>query len=344
MSSFRQLMMRNKNVAVAIAPENVFLSTTKDSISLRDSSVNTFTKKYDGAAYGGFYYYEYDNQQWAIPILVSEERNSCFMRRNNSIDLLVSSTTFSYKGKNWYYSLNDYAIGYPSTTTDVNYNNSNGRYLISGGTIFTGQNVMIDAAKALLDYVYSFKFDDFTFVNYISATGSQWIETGLYASSTALNNYSIEVDCQFSNTSETAIAINNWAASAYFLMVYNNKCRWHGASGGSFDFGSVTTNTDYTIKIDIPNNKCYLNGTAYSYSRVGCGTAAIRLLGGYGTSGNYFKGKMYRTRFYDYTSPYNLVRDFVPAYCTTLSKYVFVDTVNNVFYENKGSGNFSGGN
>lgn len=335
MSSFLQIMMKNKGKL--IPPVITVMTKAGENVKINS---RTFNKQYDGFAYCCYFHYQDGGTDWESPMLVSEVRQNCAMKSNDGYEQGISSTPFSYKGKQWYYL--DAVTSMSSSS-----NQNNGRFFLENGAIIPGsthQEKHLNAAKLLLDYVYSFNERTVQFCDYISATGTQWIDTGLYASSTALNNYSIEVDCQFSRTSENAIAINSWAASAYFLMVYQNKCRWHGASGGSIDFGSVTTNTDYNIKVDIPNNKCYLNGTAYSYSRIGCGTAAIRLLGGYGTSGNYFMGKMYRTRFYDYVSPYNLVRDYVPAYCTTLSKYVFVDKVNNVFYENKGTGSFGGGN
>lgn len=189
-------------------------------------------------------------------------------------------------------------------------------------------------------YVIGYEYYE---VDYIETTGTQRIATGLYGSSTPLNNYSVEVDCVFYNANENAIIVNNWAANSYFLMAYGNACRWHGTPN-VFDFGNLQLNVRYKIKIDVQNSLVYLDNTSYNCNPGNCGTAEIMLLGISDSthSNKGFNGKIYRIKFYSPDG--NLVRDYVPVYNSTLQQYCLLDKVENVFYMNKGTGTINGGN
>lgn len=181
---------------------------------------------------------------------------------------------------------------------------------------------------------------------YIKATGTQYINTGLYANNYGPDEYSFEIKANFEEVDENAIVINSWAAHMYFLMTYNGILRWHGASGGSTDVTGISINTDYTIKLDTKNGVITVNGNSFSYSKGRCGNYVICLFGIYvGQWGDYrtkgLKGKIYYSKFYGYDGV-TLVRDYVPVRRKADNVLGFYDKVNGVFYTNNGQGSFIG--
>lgn len=162
MSSFRQLMMRSKGGGEPNPPANVVFENVDSNhyitYKARDGQ-HYWRKTSAGLAYGGFYVFADGGQNWMIAMVVSEVRQNCAMNRDNwSTSLTISTTTFNYKGKDWYYTLNDNANPAPTNQTDIDWNKNNSpSYWIGGeNVVFSGTNKFIDCAKALLDYVYSF--------------------------------------------------------------------------------------------------------------------------------------------------------------------------------------------
>lgn len=142
-------------------PSNVKYPSSGLMFSLKSGGTTEyFYKNNYGLAYGGFVYFADGGSNWEIAFLISETRSYCQGYRNSgSASFSVSTSTFSYKGKNWYYTLNNNACPYTGSQTDLDYNNSNGKYSIGNGKIYTGANnteKFIQAGKDLLDYVYSF--------------------------------------------------------------------------------------------------------------------------------------------------------------------------------------------
>lgn len=183
---------------------------------------------------------------------------------------------------------------------------------------------------------------DYLEINSNTSASNFYISTGLFGSDNPLENYSIEAKVRFYSVYENAIIINNWAANSYFLMAYRNTCRWHGDSNGSKDFGSISTNTDYTIKVDIQNNLLYLNDNSYSFTPGTCGTNEIRLFGGYSAaSGNAFYGRIYNIKFKD--SNGNIVRDYVPVMEKSTGTFGLYEKINDEFKVNEGTGTFTSG-
>lgn len=86
--------------------------------------------------------------KWLSPIIVSTDPNAVTLKTGSNI--MPYCVTFQYEGKTFYAGHWDYSISmgaqvYPST-----------RYHINNGEIFnnTGENAIIKAARALLDYYY----------------------------------------------------------------------------------------------------------------------------------------------------------------------------------------------
>lgn len=183
---------------------------------------------------------------------------------------------------------------------------------------------------------------DYLEINSNTSASNFYISTGLFGSETPSENYSIEAKVRFYSVYENAIIINDWAANSYFLMTYRNTCRWHGDSNGFKDFGSISTNTDYTIKVDVQNNLLYINDTSYSYTPGTCGTNEIKLFGGYSaSSGNAFYGRIYNIKFKD--SNGNVVRDYIPAMEKSTGTFGLYEKINDEFKVNEGTGTFTSG-
>ncbi len=356
MPGFNQLMMRVKGKQ--LIPANVVFTNVDSNnyITYKSRDGQTYwRKKYAGLCYGGFCVFQDGGQNWIIAFTISEVKNNCIMYRddgNTNITLEISSSTLNYKGKDWYYSLNSNANNYRSITSSIiEFNKNNGRYWIGGeNKIYTGSNnneKFIQVAKDFLDYIYTFDVEastkEYTYLNYVETSGSQYIKTGLYAYNTALQNYSFEIKVNFSNISENAIVISSWSASAYFLMCYQSKIRWHGSSSGSSDIINISTNTDYIIKVDIQNGQIIINGNSYPYTAGSCGTSQINLFGLSG--GNYSSkglvGKTYYAKFYDIDG--NLIRHYTPVIRNSDGQVGMLEQVNNIFCPNDGSGDFIGG-
>lgn len=194
----------------------------------------------------------------------------------------------------------------------------------------------------------------YTRLQYIEATGTQSIGTGYYVGNKktrivcemtktySLNDNGVFFGCSSSND-------NQWFFNPYFTS--NNPvgimyCYMLGLNYSLVTFHQLNVPTFFDFTIDIPNHTFsggYVNGdnSASGYTTT-FGTIANSELHIFssvrGYLQNYIHAKMSEP-FLIYENDV-LIRFFVPALRDSDSKPGLYDTVNGVFYTNKGTGEF----
>ena len=181
----------------------------------------------------------------------------------------------------------------------------------------------------------------YTQLEYIESTGTQYIDTGF------IPNQDTKVDIKFTMKDTSGKAIYG-SRIAYDNSTYSAMLQGNSA-GSSFQYNNVAlantityqNNQSYNIVQD--KNKLYINGTLKNTFTYGNFTCPSNLyLFAVNQNGTIpFYGKI----AVNYCNIWNndvLIRHFVP--CKNSSDVVgMYDTVNNVFYENAGTGTFTAG-
>lgn len=171
--------------------------------------------------------------------------------------------------------------------------------------------------------------------DYIGNDGSQWIDTG-YAS-----NSDTKIETQISSSITSPIEFygssNNTGAN-FRLFVLNHLYAASGKERAQNAFSS-SINTVYTAI--HTHTSLIINGTSYSTaSGSNFSGDSIKLFRDPGYVGQYyFVGKFYYCKIWNGST---LVRNFLP--CTYLGEPGMWDTVENKFYRNQGTGQFTLGN
>ena len=186
--------------------------------------------------------------------------------------------------------------------------------------------------------------DGYTELGYIQSTGTQYIDTGFY------HNQNTRVVMEAMMTGATA---NAWlfegrtssAANAKGVFFYQSgglqfAADYNNSSSNRYRFTSVAL-TD-RLAIDYDRNKITINNESYTFTETAfqspysltlfaCNTAE--------TIAGYAMMRLYSCQIYDNGE---LIRDFVP--CTNdQGDTGLYDLVNEVFYHNFGSGEFTAG-
>ena len=190
----------------------------------------------------------------------------------------------------------------------------------------------------------------YTRLDYIEATGTQYINTGFIPN----GNSRIVMDCEptsVNNTfgffcARTATSATDTTSNTLFLISGNYRKDFYGTSkttSGAYGAGkritidsnknNVTIGTDYSLSLTASTNTSpmalLLMATAVPGSTAGTLTNIA----------NFAKMKLYSAKVYDNGT---LVRDFIP--CKNASGAIGLwDNVNSVFYANAGTGTFSTG-
>lgn len=182
----------------------------------------------------------------------------------------------------------------------------------------------------------------YTRLEYIESTGTQYIDTGIYASDDLMIKLQITPNPNY--LSEYSILGVEWSLNGFFLMFYQNAIRFH-SKGTSVDVTSF--NKSSKNEIVCKSNSLTVNGAVYMLSGGGTNsqTYQIRLFsvaneGSFPSSSNkrgHFK--LWQTQVYNGST---LIRDFIP--CKNASGEVGLwDDVNSQFYTNAGTGAFTAG-
>lgn len=186
--------------------------------------------------------------------------------------------------------------------------------------------------------------DSYILLDYIEADGTQYIDTRM------VPNLSTRWDVDILPTKMDG----TWQAMGVYTG--NNPYQFFRMSFyTSIGFGlgnqqvgvpdSASQNIRYKMSLDIPNLKGTVNSTTTTLSSVVLSDlpSTVTYLFGQNVSGsnnNPVYGRLYSSQFY---SGGTLIRDFIPVKRVSDGKIGLLDKVNNVFYENQGTGSFTAG-
>lgn len=219
-----------------------------------------------------------------------------------------------------------------------------------------GSNITLTPVRKGLMKVNSLKGDTFqatsilpegyTQLDYIESTGTQYIDTGVNAD----NNLRVVLDMQYTDITvgnNTNIGViykidGTTTYKRYHLLVQSTSYKFY-VGGGQKELSSADTNR-HTFDFDVPNQSIKVDSTEYTIGQQNFDCELNFWLFGRNSNVSYLifcsSVKLYRSKMY-----YNgvLVRDFIP--CKNSSNVVgLYDLVNNVFYDNDGTGDFTAGN
>ena len=184
-------------------------------------------------------------------------------------------------------------------------------------------------------------------LEYISSSKTQYIDTGINADS----KLRVVLDMAYIDTTATnnsamigAIYNNNGSYVRYHLGINNTTNYRNYFANGSKDISGVNTNR-HIFDFDAPNKVFKVDETSSaSYTYTNFDTQLNYWLFGRNSNDSNLKSynatKLYNAKLY-YEG--TLVRDFKPCYRASDRKVGLYDIVNNVFYENQGTGTFSYG-
>jgi hypothetical protein len=238
-------------------------------------------------------------------------------------------------------------FGELSGTDSWNYIGKNETYHISS-------NGNITIGKSILNYkIYgnSLLPEDYSRVEYIESTGTQYIDTGIVPN----ENYGFMVDLYIDvNIDTTSPSVKILGSSL------NNEGGWGGpmlgswaaTEGGGMTWFSGSRGWINPNLIAYTRMQCYFINDIYStsfnnlnllkkkqtYNNI-CGS--IYLFAIHSENGAYINTtshlKIYEYRAYDNSK---IVQDFIPCYRKSDNVIGMYDTVNNQFYTNQGTGTF----
>lgn len=179
-----------------------------------------------------------------------------------------------------------------------------------------------------------FVISNYTQLEYIESTGTQYINTGVAPSST------LETEISFIPTGgleEHAIFGSTWAANGYFLMFYHNQIRWH--SGGQWeDIGNYSAGE--RVVCHCTNSYIIVNGVYYSIEGGENTANQITILDNMGYSpGGKGIGKIEYVKMWENG---RLIKNFIPIRYSN-GQIGLYDLIGKTFYGNLGSGVFGAG-
>ena len=185
---------------------------------------------------------------------------------------------------------------------------------------------------------------EYTQVDYIQSTGTQWIDTDYKIN----DNCTAKFTYEYISGNAVSGVYNGGNSDLYIGIVRANTGNFNYRYGSVF-YGDadVVTNTKYEIEVSLKRNNQSLkiNGNVIATStnssvitnNRNCYIFSINNL----TTVNNLVGKLYNFQIYNGEQ---LVRDFIPCYRNPDNEVGLYDIVNDVFYTNQGTGQFTYGN
>lgn len=176
-------------------------------------------------------------------------------------------------------------------------------------------------------------------VTYIESTGTQYINTGIFPSSTL----KMELDLKFVGSSGLRMS-GMWQISnrSFGVGLTNGNSQWRFDLGQSnlFSVGQSGANNRHLFTIDAPNTTAKVDSTGYSISSASFSgvTRSIYLCARNSDSIENKGGQiLYGCKFYNSGE---LTHQFVPCYRKSDNKTGLYEIVNDVFYPNNGTDEF----
>lgn len=185
-------------------------------------------------------------------------------------------------------------------------------------------------------------------VEYIQSSGTQYIDTGVVATSGFEIDIKINIDTVTGSWAPILSAHELSAPYKRNFVAYTSSGKIEIDAGDKITQTSVTLTGDDVIKASNIENNFYLNvnGTDYTptvttaASNLAYSGRTMHLLHSNGYDLGYTSGKVYYCKI---TVGGTLVRNFVPCYRKSDNIVGLYDIVNGVFYTNAGTGNFAKG-
>ena len=185
-------------------------------------------------------------------------------------------------------------------------------------------------------------------VEYIQSSGTQYIDTGVVATSGFEIDIKINIDTVTGSWAPILAAHELSAPYKRNFIAYTSSKKMEIDAGDKITQTSVTLTGDDVIKASNVENNFYLNvnGTNYTptvttaASHLAYSGRTMHLLHSNGYDFGYTSGKVYYCKI---TVHGTLVRNFVPCYRKSDNIVGLYDLVNGVFYTNAGTGNFAKG-
>ena len=185
-------------------------------------------------------------------------------------------------------------------------------------------------------------------VEYIQSSGTQYIDTGVVATSGFEIDIKINIDTVTGSWAPILSAHELSAPYKRNFIAYTSSKKMEIDAGDKITQTSVTLTGDDVIKASNVENNFYLNvnGTNYTptvttaASNLAYSGRSMHLLHSNGYDFGYTSGKVYYCKI---TVDGTLVRNFVPCYRKSDNIVGLYDLVNGVFYTNAGTGNFAKG-
>lgn len=179
----------------------------------------------------------------------------------------------------------------------------------------------------------------YTQVDYIESSGTQYIDTEYIA------NTSTEVHTKFllNNKNKFGLYGGQITGKDTNLRFFADSGSLYIAHGGNRR--QQVNNLEINIEYELQHKKseCVINGVQYissgsnDFQRT---TLTICKCNGFDINGYFLNGRIYYFKIYDSGT---LVRNFIPCYRNSDNKVGLYDLVNNVFYANQGTGEFTYG-
>lgn len=178
-------------------------------------------------------------------------------------------------------------------------------------------------------------------VDYIEASGNQYIDIGYYATAQTV----FEVDCAFTdyNTNYRIGLVAGYSGNSRCAIgVQNTGKAYFGISASNINPDYTDVLARHTYKVSIPELKGYIDGVEYA---TGSGTFSVGskyngylfAVRGSTSAENKTNGKLYGARI---TTEF-IDQVFVPCYRKSDNVIGLFDITNQKFYTNAGTGNFT---
>lgn len=174
-------------------------------------------------------------------------------------------------------------------------------------------------------------------VEYIQATGSQYIDTGIVPSD---NTYQVSTKIVSTTTEQNIVVLGTNDSSHYQLTPFSGK--WYvGKNGKETGYGSysATVGQEYVIDFNDSSNGVVVNNETLCTGQTFGSTASIKMARrGDGTASN-GKYKYFYFKVLNNTTG-ELLMDLVPCYRRSDSVAGMYDLVSKTFFANAGTGTF----
>ena len=239
----------------------------------------------------------------------------------------------------------DNADGYSYVTVNVSGGGGGSTNILSGTeepTAAQGSN-----GDIFLHYIGAGTLPSgYTAHQFIQSSGTQFIDTGV----PARVQLKVEIDCCWLSSGDQTVigGSSNINTNAIYLGYNSSNGRTYvGYAGSWHDFTSSAVDTNrhkWEIDLQTGTQTMTVDGNVFattSNTFTETTAAGNLFLFGRSNGGSMFIGQIFRVKIYDYLDSGNLIRDFVPAVRDSDGAVGMYDTVNDVFYTNAGTGEFT---